>query len=250
MGKNGLVKWTITTILVIIGTFILIRLGFWQLDRLEQRKIFNQNYLEQFSLSRLDLNEFEDKNELVEMEYRKVVVSGFFDFQHEIYLQNQAWDNLPGYRVVTPLVLENNGGIVFIDRGWIGLEDLDQINRINQEYDQLQEINGIIRKSQSGDDFGIRSTIENQNENGFYLFINLEQLQSGLGEDIYPIYVQLDGENSSIKPFSKLPKIEITEGPHFGYAIQWFFFAGILGFGYPFFVKKQLNDLKIRSREK
>ena len=146
-------------------------------------------------------------------------------------------------------MIEKNLGVVFIDRGWVGLEDLDQINGINQEYDQLQEINGIIRKSQSGEDFGLRSTIGNQKDNNFYLFINLEQLQSVLDFEIYPIYVQLDGENNSIKPYSKLPEIEITEGPHFGYAIQWFFFAGLLGFGYPFFIRKQLNDLKIRSRE-
>jgi surfeit locus 1 family protein len=145
-------------------------------------------------------------------------------------------------------VIENNVGVVFIDRGWIGLEDLDQINSINQEYDQIQEINGIIRKSQSGDDFGLRSSIEIQNENRFYLFINLEQLQSVMEDEIYPIYVQLDGENNSIKPFSKLPEIEITEGPHFGYAIQWFFFASLLGFGYPFFVRKQMKE-NYRSKE-
>jgi surfeit locus 1 family protein len=248
MNKKEIIKWTATTILVILGTFVLIRLGFWQLDRLEQRKIFNQHYLEQLSSTPLDLNEFENKNELVEMEYRNVEVSGYYDFQHEIYLQNQAWENLPGYRVVTPLVIENNVGVVFIDRGWIGLEDLDQINSINQEYDQIQEINGIIRKSQSGDDFGLRSSIEIQNENRFYLFINLEQLQSVMEDEIYPIYVQLDGENNSIKPFSKLPEIEITEGPHFGYAIQWFFFASLLGFGYPFFVRKQMKE-NYRSKE-
>jgi len=183
------------------------------------------------------------------MEYRKVIVSGYYDFENEIYLQNQAWDNLPGYRVVTPLVLEKSSDVIFIDRGWIGLDDLDQIELINQEYDQLQVIKGIIRKSQTGNDFGIKSNNEGRTSTGFHLFIDLDIIQSGLDYEIYPIYVQLDGENNYQKPYSELSEIEITGGPHFGYAIQWFFFAGLLGFGYPFFVRKQMNDLRIRSRE-
>jgi len=33
--------------------------------------------------------------------------------------------------------------------------------------------------------------------------------------------------------------VELTEGSHFGYALQWFSFAAILFVGYPFYLRKQ-----------
>ena len=41
--------------------------------------------------------------------------------------------------------------------------------------------------------------------------------------------------------------VEISEGPHLGYALQWFTFAGIFLFGYPFYVKNQLATAKKES---
>ena len=40
-----------------------------------------------------------------------------------------------------------------------------------------------------------------------------------------------------IKQLRKI--IELTEGSHFGYALQWFTFAVILFVGYPFYLRKQ-----------
>ena len=40
MTRNDILKWFLTTILVLVGVFILIRLGFWQLDRLQTRLKF------------------------------------------------------------------------------------------------------------------------------------------------------------------------------------------------------------------
>jgi surfeit locus 1 family protein len=57
---------------------------------------------------------------------------------------------------------------------------------------------------------------------------------------ILPVFVQpdLDAEDTQ-PPIPFQPVIELTEGPHFGYALQWFTFATILFFGYPFYVRKQ-----------
>jgi cytochrome oxidase assembly protein ShyY1 len=54
------------------------------------------------------------------------------------------------------------------------------------------------------------------------------------------VYVQPNEiENDSVPPIPFQPVVELTEGPHFGYALQWFAFATILFVGYPFFLKKQ-----------
>ena len=249
MLKKNVVKWGFTTFLVLGGVFVLIRLGFWQLDRLESRKEFNQHYLTQIASPPLSLNGEIDLQELENMEYREVEVIGYYDFDSEIYLQNQAWNNIPGYRVVTPLKIDQSELIVYVDRGWISLEDLEIIDDINAKYEQQQNLKGIIRLSQSENDFGrdIKHTEEKNPK--FFLYVDLDLLQQNTELNLLPIYIQNSDEQSIVKPYTKLPEIEITEGPHMGYAMQWFFFASLLGFGYPFFVKKQIQNEKLRSRE-
>jgi len=40
-------------------------------------------------------------------------------------------------------------------------------------------------------------------------------------------------------PYRSAPDLELTEGPHMGYAIQWFTFAVLLLGGYPVFVNRE-----------
>lgn len=249
MSKIGILKWTLTTILVIVGVIILIRLGIWQLDRLQARRQFNAHYQEQTSSPIIHLNDYVNVQELVEMDYRKVDVSGYYDFKNEIYLQNHAWNNLPGYRVVTPLIIDDTDKVAFVERGWIALDDLNNIDSINKNYGQHQDISGIIRLPQSKNDFGGGSNHTNSTQSNFYLYVDLDYLSTELEYDLLPIYIQLNTQTIDQKPYSQLSEIEITEGPHMGYAIQWFFFAGLLGFGYPFFVRNQISRDNFRSRE-
>ena len=244
MTKKEILKWSLSTVLVIIGVFILIRLGIWQLNRLEERRAFNQHYLNQISAATIDLNSDSDEENLTDMEYRSVQVSGYYDFKNEIFLQNQAWQNQPGYRVVTPLVVEGTNKSVFIDRGWIALNDKETINQIDSNYDDLQEIKGIIRLSKSGSDFQSNRNSNENSQSDLFLYVNLDILNLRINGDGLPVYIQIADDNDNQKPYSELSEIEISEGPHMGYAIQWFFFASLLGLGYPFFVRKQLKDKK------
>jgi hypothetical protein len=40
-------------------------------------------------------------------------------------------------------------------------------------------------------------------------------------------------------PYRALPELDLTEGPHLGYAVQWFIFASLLGVGYPIYVRRE-----------
>jgi len=249
MDKNSKIKWIVTTLIVLIGVFVLIRLGFWQLNRLESRREFNAHYLEQISASQINLNDDSNYQDLLSMEYRHVEVSGNYDFSNEIYLQNQAWNNLPGYKVVTPLIMDGDNDVVFIDRGWISLDDLEEIQLINSQYKKHQILKGIIRLPQSKSDFGGKNSPQNESDSKFFLYVDLGLFQEEVDYPLLPIYIQIYDEKNNEKPYSSLPEIEISEGPHLGYAIQWFFFASLLGFGYPFYLKKQLRNDLPRSRE-
>jgi surfeit locus 1 family protein len=50
-------------------------------------------------------------------------------------------------------------------------------------------------------------------------------------------------------PYRSEPDIEITEGPHMGYAIQWFTFAVIIAAGYPILIRKRMNNQTQRDQQ-
>ncbi|MEJ2746829.1 MAG: SURF1 family cytochrome oxidase biogenesis protein, partial [Anaerolineae bacterium] len=50
-------QWLLPTIAVIVGMMILVRLGFWQLDRLDQRRAKNAALIAALESGPVDLNE-------------------------------------------------------------------------------------------------------------------------------------------------------------------------------------------------
>jgi surfeit locus 1 family protein len=74
---------------------------------------------------------------------------------------------------------------------------------------------------------------------------DLTQIARQIPYPVLPVYIQPEVDaNDTEPPIPFQPTIELTEGPHFGYALQWFTFATILFFGYPFFLRKQETGSK------
>ena len=248
-------KWLLATGLVLIGTFVMIRLGIWQLDRLEQRRNFNARVLEQTNRLPLELNnELQNGSSagivnLTGMEYRKVKVTGEYDYDYEIALRNQAYFNQYGVHLLTPLKIDGSSTTVMVDRGWIpGTEfenGLEAGNWYKFKEKGKVEVVGIIRAAQSKPDFGRISdpTPSSTSEKiTAWNLVNLDQIQKQIPYPILPIYIQQSPDPAwTSLPYRSEPNLEITEGPHLGYAIQWFTFAAILFFGYPIFFYREMK---------
>lgn len=233
-------KWLIPTLLVFAGTALCIRLGIWQLDRLEQRRAFNTQFESAQAASILDLNQAQPEN-ITEMEWRPVKVIGEYDFANQVAVRNQYYDSQYGYHLLTPLSFD--GQAVLVDRGWIPADGND-IASDWRKYDESGMINvsGQIRLGQTkpaiggvGDPLpqeGIKLEIWNNPD--------LSRIADQLPYPVLPVYIQPDAAaNDTNPPIPFQPEVELTEGPHFGYALQWFTFAILLFGGYPFFLRKQ-----------
>ena len=239
-------RWIITTILVIAAMGVMIRLGIWQLDRLEGRRAFNTRVLAQTSQPVLVLDGGSVDGDLSTMEYRQVSVVGEYDHEHQIALRNQHWGNQWGVHLVTPLHISGSGETVLVDRGWIPAEEFQSGDWSKFDEPGLVEINGIIRAPQSEADYGSRSdptpapggpALEAWN------FVNITALGQQMPYPLLSAYVQQAPDPSwSTLPHRTQPEIEITEGPHMGYAIQWFTFAAVLGLGFPLFIRRQQSQ--------
>ncbi len=238
-------KWIIPTILTVLGTLVLIRLGIWQLDRLESRRVNNAHYVEMLSMPPLDLNA-EVSQPLTEMEYRAVTVFGTYDFENQIAVRNQVHLDQYGYHLFTPLLTQ--GRAVLVDRGWIPADRNAQPEDW-RKYDEPGEIQitGVIRLGRGKPAFGGVDDALPTDGSRLAIWNNADVagIAAQLPYPVVPIYIQPNaGAGDATPPIPSAPEFELTEGSHFGYALQWFTFAAILFFGYPFFVRKQDSEFK------
>jgi surfeit locus 1 family protein len=236
-------QWFLTTLLVLAGGALCVRLGIWQLDRLEQRRAFNAHVEAMWAAEPLDLAG-QPADDLTTMEYRAVAVSGTYDFENQVVLRNRYFQNESGYNLLTPLLLDD-GSAVLVDRGWIPADGNDS-PAAWRRYDQPGRVTlqGQIRLGQAKPDLGgvpDPALVPGQTKLEFWNSVNLERIGQQLPYLILDVYVQPDVDPTDVAPpIPYQPELELSEGPHLGYAAQWFTFAGLLVLGYPFYVRKQL----------
>ncbi len=221
-------RWWLPTLLVVAGVYVLVQLGLWQLDRLDQRREFNQFVASRWDQEPYDLAENALPADLSTLEYRRVQLNGELDYANQIVLKNQIRNDAPGVSLVTPLRLED-GRAVLVERGWVPLSDAtpDQWAQYAEPDNAL--IVGMIQESQLLP--GAQPPDEPQIE---WFRIDVEAIQQQIPYELLPVFVtQLPEPGRSINtlPYREVP-FNLSEGNHFSYALQWFMFAAILGFGY------------------
>ena len=243
-------RWILTTILVLAAAWVLIQLGFWQLDRLELRRANNAQVRLGLSLPELDLNS-DLPADLPAMEYRQVVVTGRYDFSQQVVLRNQVLEGQAGYHLLTPLLIEGRERSVLVDRGFIPLADGDP--QAVQRYAQPGRVTvrGQILRSQPEPRFaGVPDPAlqPGQTRLEAWNFVNLERISLQVAPPLLDVYLLAAPEAALSNAPARTPlEIDLSEGPHAGYAAQWFIFAAILLMGYPFYVRSQLRPRTSRS---
>ena len=239
-------NWWWSTLLVLAGVALTIRLGVWQLDRHAQRQEFNAQVAAIQAASPISLDGDEDAGDLAEMEYRPANAEGVYDFEHQVAIRNQvwtqSWGDENGYALLTPLVLPN-GTAVLVQRGWIPAE-----NNTPESWRQFDEpvaaaVEGIIRQPRTKGEMGggIPDPTLTPGEAGldFWNFVNIDRIQQQMPYPLLNVYLQQAPRASQTSlPYRSLPEIDLSSGAHIGYALQWFFYAGLLLFGYPVYLKK------------
>ena len=238
-------QWWKTTVFVLIAVVIMIRLGVWQLDRLEQRRGFNARVEAQLDEPSLDLSPQNLEIDLYNMEYRTAAVSGEFDHQRQVVLRNQDWQGRLGVHLLSPLLIEGAEAAVLVDRGWIPYEDYTGGNLSLYDVEGQAQVEGILRRSQSKSAIGGRADqVPGPGEAPLeaWNWINISDISGQLPYELLPVYLAaLPEAGQQSPPYLSELELDLTEGSHLGYAFQWFIFAAILGIGYPFFVHREEN---------
>lgn len=208
--------------LVVFG--VLISLGFWQLDRAEQKRELLAEYT---AGAHTDLLRIDAELDSVEgLQYQPASAVGHYDAGHQFLLDNRTHDGMAGYEVLTPLKLRGSPVGVIVNRGWIPLggsrERLPDVPVDGGERTVAGRIKGV-----SGQGFRLG---EEQPRRGWpyrVLRVDIEHLSAQLGYPLLPMQLLLDPKEPDgyVREWHPL-----TFGPerNTGYAVQWFSLAATL----------------------
>jgi len=238
-------RWIVATLLVLGGMVLMLRLSVWQFDRLAQRRAANAELIAVLASDPLTLTEPipADVNELKD---RHVLAEGEFDLDNQVVLLVQSWQGQAGVHLITPFVIADTDKAVLVDRGWVPQTDVDQDNLAIYDEEGPVQLTGVVALSQPLSRYGDASAEAEGPQTAVYR-VDVSHLQAQLPYDLLPFYViqAPPAEGNTMPPFRELPLVDLSEGPHLSYALQWIMFTLILGGGYLIFVYRSLKKQTI-----
>jgi len=215
----------IPTVAFLLVFFCLIRLGFWQLERADQKTELNNNYKLKQSDHVVNLNIANDIKDQESILWRKVSVKGSFKSEKNLMLDNQIFRHVAGFNLLTPFAIEGTGMSVLVNRGWHpNLLNREQVPLVN-DLSEAKQLNGYaVKLPVTGINLG-GSNIEIINASlARFQKIDLDEINQFYQADFLPYLIYLDPlkDDEYVSNF-KLPAPDSEK--NYGYAFQWFAFA-------------------------
>ena len=224
--KNYIFKFKLFPALIFAITFCsFIVLGFWQIDRADQKNVLNSNYTDrqQEAIIVLDKNNvIDEKSSLL---WRKVEFEGSFINKQNIILDNQIFNQIAGFNIITPFKIKGSDSLVLINRGWHpNLKNRETLPIINEISDERILQGHIASFPVSGIKLG-KNNIETLNSQIFrFQRLDAAELNYFFSAKIMPYMIYLDPIiDKELYGNFKLPAPDSQK--NYGYAFQWFAFA-------------------------
>ncbi len=241
-------KWIVGHVIVVVAVVIFVNMGFWQLRRLDERREFNALLTSRTTEAEIPLVEALERHGPSQdsLELRAITVSGTYAPHEEVILIARSYNGVSGHHVVTPLYLGGERAIM-VDRGWVPI-DLDQPGLMEVEPPRgMVTVSGVLRKTEVRGSFG--PSIPPEGVVAQVPRVDLQRLDEQVVGQLVPVYVQLLDQNPAQS--GELPRLvrlpEPSEGPHRGYAVQWFLFALVTAVGYPILLWRTASSSEIPS---
>ncbi len=229
--RGRCVGWLLGALITVLAV-VLVALGFWQLDRLALRRALKAVITARLAGAPVEL----DPAPPADLpEYQPVRLRGTYDFAQEIVLRNRSHLDAPGVHVLTPLRLAGSEQSVLVDRGWIPYEQAAPEDRAPYQRPAGEvTVEGIVRPAQQREYAFLPADpplSADRPRLDAWFRVDVPQMQAQMPYPLLPYYVEAaPGADPRRLPVSGYA-VDLTTGPHLGYAIQWFAFAAILVVG-------------------
>lgn len=205
-------------ILAFLGCLLFARLGFWQLERADEKK---QLLAAQQHLA-MQMPIHWQPGDSLPAQYQPIRVQGHF-MPVMLLLDNQHYQHQFGYDVLSPLVV-GKGKVILVDRGFVPAQanrggfplmttptgDIEIIGSVYVPSDKNWALGSIFDKKQTN-----LAVIE---------LIDARIVGQFLHKSVYPFIIRLHPEaaHGFVRDW---PVVAMSPSRHLGYAVQWFAMA-------------------------
>lgn len=215
-------RFLLPSILITATFAFLVSLGFWQLDRADEKRGIEAS-IKLANTGSVEL--IVEEGSLKNKEYYEVRLQGKYLSDKQFIYDNQIVNQVSGYYVLTPYALEGQSKTILINRGfipWNGRRDKLVDIGIGQDAREIKVLisKPIKRMELKPTEIGIQFPILIQS-------IDLQDMASLASVDFSSVIGLLDPSASN----GFVRKWEPYTGSiekHIGYAVQWFLMALVL----------------------
>jgi cytochrome oxidase assembly protein ShyY1 len=234
LGKKIKGQWQLS-LLFLLFLPLLLRLGFWQLERAEEKQQLLTVYQQQ---RELPVKKFNARHPQNISHYQTVELVGEYEKNRYWLLDNMPRNGKVGYEIVMPLKVGEHW--VLVNRGWV------LAPRLRAELPMIETPTGSVtiegyfyQASKNAIFNNIESDLK-QDWPKRVLQLDDSHIQAALGGKVYPQMLRIDEESEGAL-MTQWPVINTLPEKHQGYAVQWFAMALALVCLYAWVLLKENN---------
>ncbi len=213
-------RTTVFCLLAAIAAALFLRLGFWQITRLHERRAHNAVVAARQRSA--PVPPFELPRDTAAAHYRPASVTGRFDYVNELVLTNRTRQGSPGVDLLTPVRLAGSDTAVIVDRGWVYAPDGSTVDRGRWREGDSARGTGYV-ELYTPDNGGTTLAKDPR----ILRHASRREITARLPYPVAPYLVVLVGDTGTAGHPARRERPVLDDGPHRSYAVQWFCFAAI-----------------------
>jgi surfeit locus 1 family protein len=202
------------------GVALLVGLGTWQIQRLHWKETLTAARQARMSAPAIELPATIDP---ITLEYRRIMLTGRFLHDRELYLGSRPHGGVVGFGVVTPLVL-SDGREVLVHRGWVPPERKDPGRRPEGRVEGIVALEAVVRIGGWKGSNWFRP--DNVPRDNYWHWVDLPAMaaHAGLEPPVLEIYVDAVVDGPGGLPIAVPLQIHLPND-HLQYAFTWYALA-------------------------
>ena len=236
-------RWILIHLGVIALIALMANLGVWQLHRLESKRLINEKVSTRTTEPVIPYAKAmqESPSEPSILEWRRVALTGSYITDKPITLLNRSSNGAAGYHSLVPFALES-GEVMIVDRGFVPLATQNPTAPKGP-----LTIVGYLRLSQTRSTLGAVDNTDPSNTE--FQRVDIPLIMKHVGKPPLSHFLQLAKESPSTNATwpEPAPLPEADEGPHFSYAVQWFFFCLVALGAWVVVIRRRLRETAVVS---
>ena len=211
------------TIFFIIFAVLFFSLGIWQIERGQAKTQIMSEFENKLTKDPFYLNAESKK-------WDRVYVSGKWENKKQLLIDNVIHQGIAGYKVLTPLRINETNKLILIDRGWIKQNKFrDQLPDI-QIPEDFESVIGTLEQPELG--LVLSDELISNNWPKISQTKNVEVISKAYTEEIFPMILLADPLLKNSLEYIKITPTNMTPIKHYGYSSQWFLMFIVLCFMY------------------